>query len=245
MQSSIATVIYLNKKLHSEVKQQADKKFDKPSYVKSLWILKTYKDKGGKVRYEGGKPPKEDIKKAVASENFNQRGFHLTASLTWDQYEEDTLEFSAAEFETLEGLKPAEGERDKVEEYALAYLEDNKESMLLDNEELTLDLEKFAEEDSSEYLSLAKEERRKLNKPFRTPGASRKYAVYVKNPKTGKVVIVRFGDPDMPVGRHDPKRRKSFRARHRCDQQKDKLSPAHWSCRMWSKKPVSKIVGAV
>lgn len=77
-----------------------------------------------------------------------------------------------------------------------------------------------------------------LNKPFRTPGGSKKFAVYVKNNK-GKVVIVRFGDPNLSIKRDDPKRRKSFRARHKCDQQKDKTTPAYWSCYQWrSNSPV-------
>ncbi len=79
-----------------------------------------------------------------------------------------------------------------------------------------------------------------LNKPFRTPNGPKKFAVYVRN-KNGKVVIVRFGDPKMEIKRDDPDRRKNFRARHKCSQQKDKTTPAYWSCRMWSKKSVSKI----
>ena len=71
-----------------------------------------------------------------------------------------------------------------------------------------------------------------LNKPFRTPGGRKKFAVYVKN-KQGKVVIVRFGDPNMKIKKNIPERRKSFRARHKCDQQKDKTTPAYWSCKMW------------
>jgi hypothetical protein len=47
----------------------------------------------------------------------------------------------------------------------------------------------------------------------------------------------------MEIKRDNPKRRKSFRARHKCAQAKDRTSPKYWSCRMWSKKPVSKIVG--
>lgn len=71
-----------------------------------------------------------------------------------------------------------------------------------------------------------------LNKPFRTPDGPKKFAVYVMNDK-GKVIIVRFGDPNMSIKRDDPERRKSFRARHKCDQQKDKTTPAYWSCFQW------------
>ena len=78
-----------------------------------------------------------------------------------------------------------------------------------------------------------------LNKPMR--GDVKKYKVYVTNDK-GNVVKVNFGDPNMSVKRDDPERRKSFRARHKCSQKKDKTSAGYWSCRMWSSKPVSKIL---
>jgi len=71
-----------------------------------------------------------------------------------------------------------------------------------------------------------------LNKPFRTPDGPKKFAVYVKN-SSGKVVIVRFGDPNMEIKKDIPERRKSFRARHKCDTAKDKTTPRYWSCKMW------------
>lgn len=72
----------------------------------------------------------------------------------------------------------------------------------------------------------------KLNKPFRTPNSKKKFAVYVRN-KQGKVIIVRFGSQEMNIKRDNPERRKSFRARHKCDQQKDKTTPVYWSCWQW------------
>lgn len=71
-----------------------------------------------------------------------------------------------------------------------------------------------------------------LNKPFRTPNGPKKFAVYVKN-ESGNVVIVRFGDPNMKIKKNIPERRKSFRARHKCDQAKDKTTPRYWSCKAW------------
>jgi hypothetical protein len=79
----------------------------------------------------------------------------------------------------------------------------------------------------------------KLGKPMK--GDVKKFKVFVKN-KGGKVVKVNFGDPNMEIKRDNPERRKSFRARHKCAQAKDRTKPKYWSCRMWSKKPVSKIV---
>lgn len=75
---------------------------------------------------------------------------------------------------------------------------------------------------------------KKLNKPFRLPkGSSKKFGVYVNNPKTGNVVMVKFGDPNMEIKRDDPERQKSFRARHKCDEAKDKTTPQYWSCKAW------------
>lgn len=70
-----------------------------------------------------------------------------------------------------------------------------------------------------------------LNKPFRTPTAAKKSAVYVKS--GDKVKIVRFGDQNMSIKKNDPERRKSFRARHKCATAKDKTSPRYWSCKAW------------
>lgn len=71
-----------------------------------------------------------------------------------------------------------------------------------------------------------------LNKPFRTPGEKKKFAVYVKN-SAGKVVVVRFGDPNMEIKRDDPARRKSFRARHNCSDPGPKWKARYWSCYQW------------
>ena len=71
-----------------------------------------------------------------------------------------------------------------------------------------------------------------LNKPFYTPGERKKSAVYVKNP-ANKVVIVRFGDPDMTIKKSNPERRKNFRARQNCPEAKDKTTPKFWSCAAW------------
>lgn len=81
-----------------------------------------------------------------------------------------------------------------------------------------------------------------LGKPMK--GDVKKYKVYVKDPETGNVKKVNFGDPNMEIRRDNPKARKSFRARHGCgtNRASDRTKAAYWSCRMWSKKPVSKIL---
>ena len=82
----------------------------------------------------------------------------------------------------------------------------------------------------------------KLNKPM--AGDVKKYRVYVKDPKTGNIKKVNFGDKNMEIKRDDPERRKSFRARHGCGTSRasDKTKAAYWSCKMWSTKPVGDIL---
>ena len=70
----------------------------------------------------------------------------------------------------------------------------------------------------------------KLNKPTR--GDVKKFKVYVKNAK-GNVVKVNFGDKKMRIKKSNPKRRKSFRARHNCDNPGPKWKARYWSCRKW------------
>ena len=79
----------------------------------------------------------------------------------------------------------------------------------------------------------------KLNDPFRTPDGPKKFGVYTMGPN-GKVVVVRFGDPNMEIKRDDPERLKSYRARHGCDNPGPKWKANYWSCQMWrSDKSVS------
>ena len=72
----------------------------------------------------------------------------------------------------------------------------------------------------------------KLNYPMRSSGP-KKYKVYVRNPKTKKIMKVNFGDVSggLSAKVSDPKARKSFAARHQCHLKKDKTKPGYWSCR--------------
>ena len=68
-----------------------------------------------------------------------------------------------------------------------------------------------------------------LNKPKR--GGPKKFYVYVKNPKSGNVKKVNFGDSgNLTVKLNEPGARASFAARHKCASKKDKTSPGYWSC---------------
>ena len=71
----------------------------------------------------------------------------------------------------------------------------------------------------------------KLGKPM--PGDVKKSKVYVKNPKTGKVIKVNFGDPNMRIKKSNPARRKSFSARHNCANPRPRTKARYWSCSKW------------
>ncbi len=73
-----------------------------------------------------------------------------------------------------------------------------------------------------------------IGKPKR--GGSKKFYVYVKNPKTGKIKKVSFGAKsgggNLAVKLRDPKARKAFADRHNCEQKNDKTKPGYWACRL-------------
>ena len=69
-----------------------------------------------------------------------------------------------------------------------------------------------------------------LGKPMQ--GDVKKFKVYVKNDK-GNVVKVNFGDPDMKIRKSNPAARRSFRARHNCDNPGPRDKARYWSCRKW------------
>ena len=72
-----------------------------------------------------------------------------------------------------------------------------------------------------------------LGKPMRSSGP-KKYKVYVKNPKTGKVKVVHFGDVKggLTAKVSNPKARANFARRHKCNLKKDRTTPGFWSCRL-------------
>lgn len=157
------------------------------------------------------------------------------------------------------GKKVKDSYRAADQDIARGHEEDNFDISVEDYIEAQIDLDNYdldeefdpdifpeiEEEGYEEYIdeeSFAKEEKKgkKLNKPFRTSGGPKKFSVYVKNDK-GNVVKVNFGDPNMEIKRDDPKRRKSFRARHNCENPGPKWKARYWSCKMWSQKSVTKV----
>ena len=112
-----------------------------------------------------------------------------------------------------------------------------------DLEKRLYDLEQQVNAKVTEELTEAEYQGRKvkLGKPMR--GDVKKFKVYVKDPKTGNVKKVNFGhggtsakkkgEKTMKIKKSDPARRKSFRARHNCDNPGPRTKARYWSCRAW------------
>lgn len=101
----------------------------------------------------------------------------------------------------------------------------------VDGEKIYLDAPYIEELDDSYTLSETKHRGKNVNigKPFRTSGGPKKFAVYVRKPGGG-VKKVTFGDPNLKVKNANKKAAKSFRARHKCSQKKDRTTAGYWSC---------------
>ena len=114
------------------------------------------------------------------------------------------------------------------------YNEGRLEVTGFDKELMEGDLGKFATYEEQVVpldCPMMEEEEPELNKP--KAGGPKKYYVYVRDPATGNVKKVTWGDTTgLKVKLDDPEARKSFAARHKCDQQKDKTKAAYWACNL-------------
>ena len=72
-----------------------------------------------------------------------------------------------------------------------------------------------------------------LGKPTRSSNGPKKFHVFVKDPNSKNVKKVNFGDPDMTIKKSNPEKKRSFRARHNCDNPGPRTSARFWSCRNW------------
>jgi len=117
---------------------------------------------------------------------------------------------------------------DEIEEYDVENEDDIKEFV-----EFMREYQQELNEADCDCLLEAKYQGRtvSLGKPMR--GDSKKFKVYVKNPKTGKVVKVNFGQKGMSIKKNNPKRRSAFRARHNCANPGPRTKARYWSCRKW------------
>lgn len=154
--------------------------------------------------------------------------------------EGDRIELQVNEELAIECGCQREGDNINLQVDELGYEILDRLGLLNDHDEQieTIDSIKEFEQDlqDAEYQG----KKVQLGKPIR--GGSKKFYVYVKDPKTKNVKKVSFGDTTgLSIKRDDPARRKSFRARHNCSNPGPRTKARYWSCRMWSKKPVSKI----
>ena len=101
------------------------------------------------------------------------------------------------------------------------------------NEDVTLETMGYGGSMGEDDMDEAKYHGREvpLGKPM--AGDVKKSKVYVKDPSTGNIKKVNFGDPNMRIKKSIPGRRKSFRARHHCENPGPRTKARYWSCRAW------------
>lgn len=121
---------------------------------------------------------------------------------------------------------------------ALDYLDTSRDYMKAkdsDCDEETYEGDEFYESYGIMCESLEEAEYRGRKVPLGKPmqGDVKKFKVYVKDPKTGNIKKVNFGDPNMRIKKSNPARRKSFRARHNCANPGPRTKARYWSCRKW------------
>ena len=125
-----------------------------------------------------------------------------------------------------------EGKIDLNEEDILMVESDLGIKVKIGKEYVYLDAPYISETETEEdILAEAKHHGKNVNlgKPFRTPGGPKKFAVYVRKPGGG-IKKVTFGDPKLKVRNRNKGAAKSFRARHKCSQKKDRTTAGYWSC---------------
>lgn len=148
------------------------------------------------------------------TEELTEENFYLPAEAEYEDFGEEEEEHDAASlWENIRKKKEREGKN-----YKPAKRGDKDRP----------DPEAWKKAQSAEYQG----RKVKLGKPFLTPDGPKKRSVYVKN-GSGNVVKVNFGDPNMKIKKNDPARRKSFRARHNCENPGPRWKARYWSCKAW------------
>lgn len=149
-----------------------------------------------------------------SEEELTEDNFYIPTEAEYEDFGEEVEEYEAASlWENIRKKKEREGKN-----YKPAKKGDKDRP----------DPEAWKRAKSAEYQG----RKVKLGKPFRTPKGPKKFSVYVKNDK-GNVVKVNFGDPNMKIKKNIPERRKSFRARHNCDNPGPRWKARYWSCKAW------------
>jgi len=185
------------------------------------------------------------VKEYGYEEELTEENFYVPAEAEYEDFEDEVEEYDAASLwenirrkKEREGknYKPAKkGDKDRPSKEAW----DRAKSEPTEKQKKALDKNKDGKISKEDFELLRKEKaaeyqgkKVKLGKPFRTPDGPKKSSVYVKNDK-GNVVKVNFGDPNMEIKKDNPARRKSFRARHNCDNPGPRWKARYWSCKAW------------
>jgi len=151
--------------------------------------------------------------------------------------------YTAALRMSLEEFKDRYGDEDWIEDFwrtatgETEQLKDDQDAAVVAGKEAAIDAAQRLATDEAKYQGREVT----LNKPM--AGDVKKSKVYVKDPKTGNVKKVNFGhggntakrlgQKTMKIKKSNPARRKSFRARHNCDNPGPKTKARYWSCRAW------------
>ena len=116
-----------------------------------------------------------------------------------------------------------------LESWNLLSDQESEEGVILE----TMGYGGLTSEEEDEEMDEAKYHGREvpLGKPMK--GDVKKSKVYVRDPSTGNIKKVNFGDPNMRIKKTSPAHRKSFRARHHCENPGSRLKARYWSCKAW------------
>jgi hypothetical protein len=148
-----------------------------------------------------------------------------------------------AERMSLEQFKDRYGDEDWIEEFwrvatgNTEQLKDDQDAAVVAGKEAAIDATQDFGMDEAKYQG------REVALNKKMAGDVKKFKVYVRDPATGNIKKVNFGhggtsakrlgQKTMKIKKSNPARRKSFRARHNCDNPGSKLKARYWSCRNW------------
>ena len=173
---------------------------------------------------------KKKVKTEVVSEHLS---YHLKNKLSLTE-----SVFRAGSDAYIDLVKEARvlwkmgGYQPKIEELELLQ-SDIGQFGIYEGEEVPLDTPMLFEVELEEAKKKKAKKKPKLNKPMRNTSGGKKYKVFVRNPKTGNIKKVTFGDKKggLEGNWNDPEARASFAKRHKCAQKKDKTKAGYWACR--------------
>lgn len=220
-----------NPKLWAKFKAQAKSKFDVyPSAYANGWAAKQYKAAGG-----GWKSKSEAVEEGVDRANSDGRGKGYTAS-----HEKSAKGYRAVmkspsgktSYVGSQHYKTKDHAEGEAKAYHKAYF--GHPSLRANDKGARNAVHKYRQSNKQHHATNEATYQGKkvpLNKPMK--GDVAKSKVYVDPDGDGKAKKVNFGDKNMTIKKHIPGRRKSFRARHNCDNPGPKDKARYWSCKAW------------